>query len=256
MKVLVQSDDYGFTKGVVAGMVDAFKNGIITSTGIFINMPIVEYAVEQIKNYPHICVGIDINVSSGPCVADKKLLPTLVDQQTGEFIKTSQLVKDPRWGQDVFRPYEEVFTEACAQVERYISLFGHKPEYLHSHSRSGSQTYMDAIRDVAHKYEIPFSEDVYKKYGFKMGIKFGDGDPWSFENQTIDKVEQTLEILEENKGAEYLVLGSHCGFVDRELMEMTRCNIARAYDHAYLVSDEVKAWLKAHECELISYRDL
>ena len=32
MKILVQSDDYGFTKGVVAGMCDAFENGLITAT--------------------------------------------------------------------------------------------------------------------------------------------------------------------------------------------------------------------------------
>ena len=76
MKVLVQSDDYGFTRGVVAGMCDAFARGIITSTGLFANMPIAEYAVEQVKKYPHICLGIDINVSSGPSVADPKLLPT------------------------------------------------------------------------------------------------------------------------------------------------------------------------------------
>ena len=115
---------------------------------------------------------------------------------------------------------------------------------------------MEAIRDVAHKYDIPFSEDVFKKYGFKIGIKMVHGDPWSYENQTIDKVKQTLDILEENRDAEYLLLGSHCGFVDRELMDMTRCNIARAYDHAYLVSDEVKNWLTIHGYELISYRDL
>lgn len=258
MKVLVQSDDYGFTWGVVAGMCDAFARGIITSTGLFANMPIAEYAVEQVKKYPHICLGIDINVSSGPSVADPKLLPTLADQRTGQFIQTSERQKDPRWREnvDLFKPYEEVVIEARAQVEKYIALMGHKPEYLHSHSRSGSRNYMRAIMDVAHEYGIPFSEEVFAKYHIKSTIPHMTGDPWSFENQTADKVKLTLEALEENKDEEYILLGSHCGFVDAELMSLTRCNIARSYDHAYLTSPLVKGWLEEHGAQLISYRDL
>ena len=79
MKILVQSDDYGFTRGVIAGMVDAFERGIITSTGLFANMPCCEEAVKRIQAYPHICLGIDINVTSGPCVSDPQSLPTLVN---------------------------------------------------------------------------------------------------------------------------------------------------------------------------------
>ena len=38
MKLLVQGDDYGFTKGVTYGMIDAIDNGILTCTGMFANM--------------------------------------------------------------------------------------------------------------------------------------------------------------------------------------------------------------------------
>lgn len=62
MKILVQSDDYGFTRGVVAGMCDAFARGIITSTGLFANMPICEEAVRKAQAFPQLCLGIDINL--------------------------------------------------------------------------------------------------------------------------------------------------------------------------------------------------
>lgn len=257
MKILVQSDDYGFTKGVVAGMCDAFENGIITSTGLFANMPIAPYAVERIKAYPHICLGIDINVTSGPCLADPALLPTLADQTTGWFVPSSVRAKDPRWGkEDVFKPYEEVVIEARAQVERYIQLVGHKPEYLQTHSCSGSQNYLNAIRDVAHEYGIPFAREVYEAYNIFTLMEHPQGDPWSFENQMVDKEAQMLRLLEENRDREYVCLPSHCGFVDHDLMTLTRCHISRAYDHAYLVSPKIKEWIKAHNAQLISYRDL
>ena len=91
MKILVQSDDYGFTKPITDSVCDSIDmGGIITSTGLFTNMPYREYAVERMKAYPQICLGIDINCSTGPCVADPKLLPHLVNQETGRFIQTSE----------------------------------------------------------------------------------------------------------------------------------------------------------------------
>ena len=258
MKILVQSDDYGFTRGVIAGMCDAFERGIITSTGIFMNMPICEEAIEKIKHYPHICLGIDINVTSGPCVSPAEKLPTLVNQTTGEFIQTSERIHDPRWGQDVFKPYDEVYVEACAQIEKYMDLIGHKPEYLQSHSTSGSKIYLKAIRDAAHRYAIPFSYEVKAQYGIKdlMPPLVKPGDPWSIENQIVDRTAQMLELLEQNKDQEYVCLGSHCGFVDSDLMKLSRCNIQRAYDHEYLTSQRIKNWIVNHNAVLISYRDL
>ena len=258
MKLLVQSDDYGFTKGIVDGMCDAFENGIITSVGLFANMPCREYAVKRIKDYPHICFGIDINVVSGPSVADPKLLPTLVNPETNMFYRTSERIRDPRWGQDVFKPYDEVFIEGCAQVEKFIELVGKKPEYLTSHSTGGSQTYLDAIKDVAARYDIPFSKAKYKEYGLEMlkedvEIK---GDMFSYENQARDRVESVLAALEKNKDKEYVLLGSHCGYVDGELIGLTRMNLERAMDHRMLTSEKIKKWIKDNGVELISFRDL
>ena len=259
MKILVQSDDFGFTRSVNAGMADAFERGIITSTGLFVNMPIVNESVSIMKKYPHICFGIDINVVSGPSVSDYRLLPTLCNQETGMFIQTTERMKDPRWGkEDIFKPYDEVFLEGCAQVERFIELLGYKPNYLQSHSKSGSKTYMSAIRDVARKYSIKFAPDMYVKYHIKPLFDFENihGDPFSFENRTRDEVSVKLRLLEENKNEEYVMLPSHCGFVDAELMKMSRCNIDRAYDHEYLTSPLIKEWIKNNDAELISFRDL
>lgn len=256
MKILVQSDDYGFTRSVVAGMCDAFERGIITSAGLFANMPICEEAVRKIQAFPHICLGIDINVSSGPCVSDPSSLPTLVNLETGQFIQTSQRMKDPRWGQDVFKPYDECYREACAQIEKFIAVTGHLPEYLQSHSTSGSLQYLAAIRDAAHRYDIPFSYEVREKYAIHVLMPQCEGDPYSYENQTVDRVALMLEQLNAHQDAEYVCLPSHCGFVDAELMSLSRCNLARAYDHAYLTSPSIRAWIDDHHAQLISYRDL
>lgn len=34
MKLLTQSDDYGFTRGVTCGILDAIENGVVRNTGV------------------------------------------------------------------------------------------------------------------------------------------------------------------------------------------------------------------------------
>ena len=49
MKLLTQSDDYGFTRGVTCGILDAIENGVVLNTGLFVNMPESEHAVPPSK---------------------------------------------------------------------------------------------------------------------------------------------------------------------------------------------------------------
>ena len=55
MKLLVQGDDYGFTKGVTYGILDAIDNGVLRNTGLFANMPFIDYrpAVKCQRDHRH-----------------------------------------------------------------------------------------------------------------------------------------------------------------------------------------------------------
>ena len=47
MKLLTQSDDYGFTRGVACGILDAIEDGVVRNAGLFVNMPESERAASQ-----------------------------------------------------------------------------------------------------------------------------------------------------------------------------------------------------------------
>ncbi len=96
MKLIVQGDDYGFTKGVTYGILEAIDNGILTASGMFTNMEIAPWAAQFIKERPDFCWGIDFNIVSGPSAADPSLIPHLVDEKN-EFIRSGVRVKDPRF---------------------------------------------------------------------------------------------------------------------------------------------------------------
>lgn len=81
MKLLVQGDDYGFTKGVTYGIIEAIDHGVLTSTGMFANMEIAPWAAQFIKERPNFCFGIDFNLVAGPSVANPKEIPHLVDDR-------------------------------------------------------------------------------------------------------------------------------------------------------------------------------
>ena len=70
MKLLVQGDDFGFTKGVTLGIIDAIEHGILRNTGLFTNMPSAIEAAAYIRNNDRACFGIDFNIVPGPWVSD------------------------------------------------------------------------------------------------------------------------------------------------------------------------------------------
>lgn len=278
MKILVQSDDYGLTKAIVDACCDAFENGFLKNTGIFMNMPSTEYAVSKIKDYPEICFGIDINVSTGPCISDKILLPNLVNQETGNFIQVSERIKSPDFSTKCFRPYDEVLIEARAQIEKFIEMVGKKPEYIQTHSSSGEYDYFKALATVAKEYEIKYKVDICETYGFSIAQEFAISEkykdkaarydnpkeaqqkinPFSVENQMLDEVEPTLRGLQKlyDEGVELVYLGSHCGWVSADLFEYSRSNINRAFDHEFLTSKKIMDWIHDNNIDLITYRDI
>ncbi len=257
MKLLVQSDDYGFTKGITDGHIDAFKHGFITCTGLFTNVPSCEYAVERIKDFPNICLGIDINVVSGRPVADPKLLPNLVNPETGEFIRSTEKYKDPNFKIIDLWPYEEVLIEAVAQIEKFIALTGKKPEYVHGHSISRvSPNFVNAVRDAGLKFGILYSADMRSKVGM-IAMPGVNLKPFGIKEQMeADPEAFALSQLPNFLDKEWVSLGGHCGYVDDEIMKYSTYSIIRAKDHAMYTSKKIQQWFKDNHVELISYRDI
>ena len=86
MKLIVQSDDLGITEAVSCGIEKGIRDGAVTCTGLFSNMPAAEFAVRLISPYSHVCLGQDINLVAGRPCADPAQIPSLV--QGDGFCKT------------------------------------------------------------------------------------------------------------------------------------------------------------------------
>lgn len=265
MKLLVQGDDFGFTRAVTDGIVDSIDFGILRNTGLFANMPSAEYAVSFMKDRPQVCFGIDFNMVSGPSVCKKEDIPHLVDEE-GNFIRSGVRIKDPRWKSEEGRremfPYEETYKELRAQYDRFVELTGKKPGYLHGHSIS-HEHYMEAINRISEEEGIPYSHAIQEKYGFgslrgmlppNLASQSKVFDPMVQLNKNTTR--NVLDNVDKIMKYEYFNLGGHPGYIDAELLSLTTLSLERCRDAAMCMDKDIKKWVEDNHIELITYYDL
>lgn len=263
IKLLVQSDDYGITSGVSAGIREGIKNGIIRNTGLFVNMPSSYQAVQDIKNM-EVCLGIDINYVCGKPVTDPKLISHLVDEN-GEFYKSTVICEKYKMVstenlittfEEEPYPYDEIYLETENQVKKFIELVGRLPEYIHPHSLLTPNTHK-AAKAVAQKYGIYHSMDMMFDIPY-LPITFKGTKGNSLQEQIDTDIVNCLlkkdfPALKDNQIYYYI---GHCGYVDYELFKESTLTLRRIKDLEAMLNKEVIDYLKTHDIQLITYKDL
>ena len=88
VKVIVNSDDFGYSRGINFGIMDCYKRGVLTSGTLMTNMPGFEHAVELAKENPGFGVGIHMVLTAqGPVLDTHKII---ADPETGMFRKQKE----------------------------------------------------------------------------------------------------------------------------------------------------------------------
>ncbi|MBR2809610.1 MAG: ChbG/HpnK family deacetylase [Erysipelotrichaceae bacterium] len=265
MKLLVRSDDFGFTRAVTYGIVDGIDYGIIRNTGLFSNMPSAVLATELMKGREDkACFGIDFNIVSGPSVSDPKTIPHLVDEN-GLFIRSNVRLADPRFkteeGRREMFPYDEVYREIRAQYDRFVELTGRKPGYLHGHSLN-HEHYNEAIHQVSEDSGVMYSADIVAKFPFRNLPEFRrDGvsmtKKFVIEDQLYkDTKGRVKAVMNDYLGEEYVQMGGHMGYIDSELLGWTSLSLERMRDLEMVMDPEIIKWVKDNDIQLITYYDL
>ena len=257
-KIIVKADDYGFTHAITDGIIYGCEKGAITCTGLFSNMPSAPYAVKRMEAHPEVCLGQDINIVAGYPVTDPKLIPSLV-QENGKFLDAQMhRALDKTVENNDHLVYEECLLEVENQVLKFIELTGKKPEYLQGHSYS-TPTLRFAHSEVAHKFGIPYGENLAKNYNIVRGESW-NVKPFAIEQQlktdVLDHIISGKTKLEELDDGAVGLIGTHCGYLDQEVFDNSTYTIIRLKDLAGVTDPKFKQWLKDNDMELVSYRDL
>src|SRR5207247_912405 len=134
--LIVNADDFGFTRGVNRAVVRAFKTGIVTSTTIMANGEAFDDAVELALANPGLGVGCHLAVVGGLPVSPPADVSSLVDN--GGVLPTTLtrlMFKLARGSVST----EELTREFRAQLER-VAQAGIKLKHVETHKHYYSHT--------------------------------------------------------------------------------------------------------------------
>ena len=260
MKIIFQSDDYGITKAQARGCMEAIHNGVIRNTGFFSNMPWAEEVFEWIKgDLDQIAFGIDLNASTGPSVLPHNEVPHLT-HENGQFLGSREnraLDTDENNHDHLNDCRDELYREFDAQIQKFITIVGKKPDYIHNHAY-GTPTTETITEELAEKYGIMSSAAVMKRDDVKMvGMGW-----YKWGGPELQLTEDLIGYLTNDhdgvltSGKEYVYMVTHCGYADAELFELSSFSLCRVKDLEAMCSDQVKQWVKDNHLELASFKDM
>lgn len=252
-KVIINSDDFGYSRGVNYGIVDAYQNGILTSTTLMANMPGFEHAVELKKELPNLGVGAHLTLTCGKPLL--KNLETIVED--GSFKKLSFYERDFTIDQN------ELYQEWNAQIQK-IYASGIRPTHLDSHHHTHTfGKNQEVVVELARKYDLPVRGNFELKNKVKHTTffeKYFDdvGEPNSQKRQIKKPLEIYLsELLEKLRTTDTTEIMCHTAYVDKELLEGSGFVFPRVNQVEFLIHSEfAKKVLSDKNIELISYKDL
>jgi hopanoid biosynthesis associated protein HpnK len=149
-RLIVNADDFGFTKGVNAGIVQAFTRGIVTSTTIMANGDAFEDAIQLARANSGLGVGCHLAIVGGPPVSPPADVSSLLENGALPATLGKLLVKLARGSVRT----EEMALEFRMQVER-VARAGIELTHLdtHKHSHTHPQV-MEALARVAAEFGI------------------------------------------------------------------------------------------------------
>jgi predicted glycoside hydrolase/deacetylase ChbG (UPF0249 family) len=140
-RLVVNADDFGFTPDVNEGIVDAHRNGILTSTTLMANGDAFEDAVRLAASTPSLDIGCHLALIGGrSLLAPYKPLPASVP----DLLRAILLRQLP------------IYDELAAQV-RKIQAAGIAPTHLDTHKHTHlAPPVLDVVARLSQQFEIPW----------------------------------------------------------------------------------------------------
>ena len=152
--MIINADDFGYSKAVNMAIADCFRNKTINRTTIMVNMPCAQEAVNLSKeNNFFDCVGLHINLTEGKALSKECASSELCDEN-GFFKGTFYIPFISRLYLNKNIKYA-IFCEVEAQIKRYLEMGF---TLMHADSHNYTHAYFSVYTPV---------RKLLKKYGFR-----------------------------------------------------------------------------------------
>ena len=169
--LIVTADDLCMTEGITEGIVEAYRNGIVTATSALINYPGARETLIRVNTEnPGLPIGIHLNITTGRPVLPPEEIPSLVDRD-GYFHHSDKIIK--HLGKISI---DELRAEVNAQVDLFLST-GVPPDHINSenHMLALYTPFHEVIRELAREYDTPVRNPVPESIHGNVKVKKGGG---------------------------------------------------------------------------------
>jgi predicted glycoside hydrolase/deacetylase ChbG (UPF0249 family) len=249
-RLIVNADDFGRTRGINSGVLEAHLSGIVTSATVMVLEPAAEEGIgEALRRAPELALGLHFAVTGGglPTSEPDRIPGLLVD---GRFARTPD-----RLPAEI--PEDAVRRELEAQILRFEKLAGRPPSHLDSHHHSALHPSIQPVFvEVARRSGLPArgssaeARAALRGAGVKTTDRFLEG--FYGDGATAENLRRTLASLEDGTSE----LMCHPGRADPELLAGSTYARQRERELEFLCSPEIAELLAREEVERIDFRDL
>jgi len=236
--LIVNADDFGLSKGVNYGIIDAHVNGIVTSTTLMVNMPAAKHASSLAKKYPSLGVGVHFNLTAGKPIHLN--VPSLVNDK-GYFHSKKDVLNKAN--------VIEIEKELRAQINEFFTL-GLSPSHIDTHHNlHGTEPVSSIVKVLGEEYQLPIRR-LYKNdpsiNTLEFCSKFHD------DNASYETLLDIFEIASMTP----LEMMCHPGFVDQQLLNHSSYSIQRIKELDILTDSLTITAIQKARIQLRSYKDL
>lgn len=219
--VIFNADDFGYSRGINRGIVEAHDLGVVTAATLVVNGRAAQEAAGLARQRPALAVGLHVNFTN-----EAQQLLDLEDR-------------------DACR------TELRAQYARFLDLLGRKPTHLDSHQHVHRHHMRRALfEELADEEGLPLRDraPVVFKGGFYGQWTYGVFEP--------EKVSfEALERILRNEIADGIYeMSCHPGYQDPELQAVYHAE--REHELRTLTDPRLRPLLQELGIALVSYGEL
>lgn len=249
-KLIINSDDFGYGRGINHGIIDTHQEGILTSASLMTNTPGFHHAVKLAKANPTLGVGIHLVLTHlKPLRTD---VPSLVDEN-GNFYRPDAY----RSGLAV-ADLDELYKEWDTQIQTAIDA-GIQPTHLdsHHHAHALNEYHQTVILKLAQKYDLPIRGNLETEQAYKTTSYF---EPAFATISVLDHYEiehylgNLIERIKENESTEIMC---QVGYVDEHLHRNSSFSNPRVQQVEILMNSPFADQIRNDkDIELITYAEL
>ncbi|TVR70663.1 MAG: ChbG/HpnK family deacetylase [Marinilabiliales bacterium] len=169
--LIVTADDLCMTEGITNGIVEAYRNGIVTTTSALMNYPGARETIIRVhQENPELPIGIHLNITTGKPVLPPEQIPSLVDKD-GYFYHSHKIIRHLN-----NISIEELRAEVNAQVEQFLTT-GVPLDHINSenHMLALYTPFHKVVRETAIEQGIPVRNPVPESVHGNIRVRKGGG---------------------------------------------------------------------------------